>query len=315
MPGHLRLDAADVTALPGYDEGAWWVQDISASLPARLLGKAKDGGTALDLCAAPGGKTLQLAAAGWETTGVELAPTRLARLRDNLIRTALPARLDQAVEQDRRQRAGSDGGGEGLQHGLAGRRRTSSDGLDPLPPPSQADFASQRVGDALGHARQFVVERVDSDHRGAGGRIGNEAAGQPAVGSRRQMRASRLSAASAGGSAMLRPPAGRRRRGDPRRPGSCTGGRPLACSSRPGRRPHCASPRAPAWGPAPWLGRRRATAPPPQEGRGGRRGTGRGVRGRLGCAPARGAPLPAGSGQNPPSTRPRYGSRRRRRRR
>ena len=96
MPGHLRLDAADVTALPGYDEGAWWVQDISASLPARLLGKAKDGGTALDLCAAPGGKTLQLAAAGWETTGVELAPTRLARLRDNLIRTALPATLVEA---------------------------------------------------------------------------------------------------------------------------------------------------------------------------------------------------------------------------
>ena len=96
MPGHLRLDASDVSALPGYEEGAWWVQDISASLPARLLGKAEDGGSALDLCAAPGGKTLQLAAAGWDVTGVELAPTRLARLRDNLIRTALPATLVEA---------------------------------------------------------------------------------------------------------------------------------------------------------------------------------------------------------------------------
>jgi len=96
MPGHLRLDASDVSALPGYEEGAWWVQDISASLPARLLGQAPPEGSALDLCAAPGGKTLQLAAAGWDVTGVELAPTRLARLRDNLIRTALPATLVEA---------------------------------------------------------------------------------------------------------------------------------------------------------------------------------------------------------------------------
>ncbi|HEY0269808.1 MAG TPA: transcription antitermination factor NusB [Sphingomonas sp.] len=92
MPGHLRLAAdADVTALPGYEEGAWWVQDLAASLPARLLGQGT--GDVLDLCAAPGGKTLQLAAAGWHVTAVELAANRLARLSDNLARTRLAADL------------------------------------------------------------------------------------------------------------------------------------------------------------------------------------------------------------------------------
>jgi 16S rRNA (cytosine967-C5)-methyltransferase len=95
MPGHLRLPAdADVATLPGYDEGAWWVQDLAASLPARLLGSGV--GVALDLCAAPGGKTLQLAAAGWRVTAVELAATRLARLSDNLERTRLAADLIEA---------------------------------------------------------------------------------------------------------------------------------------------------------------------------------------------------------------------------
>jgi 16S rRNA (cytosine967-C5)-methyltransferase len=95
MPGHLRLDASsEVMSLPGYDEGAWWVQDLSASLPARLLGAA--GGRALDLCAAPGGKTLQLAAAGWSVTAVEMAGNRLARLSDNLERTQLAAELVEA---------------------------------------------------------------------------------------------------------------------------------------------------------------------------------------------------------------------------
>jgi len=94
MPGHLRLESADVTALPGFDEGAWWVQDLSASLPARLIGHGE--GTAIDLCAAPGGKTLQLAAAGWRVTAVEMAAKRLGRLSENLARMQLPADLVEA---------------------------------------------------------------------------------------------------------------------------------------------------------------------------------------------------------------------------
>ncbi|UAK24544.1 RsmB/NOP family class I SAM-dependent RNA methyltransferase [Sphingomonas nostoxanthinifaciens] len=92
-PGHVRLPAGGrVPALPGYDEGAWWVQDLSASLPARLIG-AGEGRTVLDLCAAPGGKTMQLAAAGWQATAVDLSEARLARLSENLARTGLEAKL------------------------------------------------------------------------------------------------------------------------------------------------------------------------------------------------------------------------------
>jgi 16S rRNA (cytosine967-C5)-methyltransferase len=92
MPGHVRLDArAPITGLDGYAEGGWWVQDLAASLPARLLGKGA--GTVLDLCAAPGGKTLQLASAGWEVTAVDVSQSRLARLRENLTRTGLSARV------------------------------------------------------------------------------------------------------------------------------------------------------------------------------------------------------------------------------
>ena len=90
-PGHVRLDRGTaVPALPGFAEGAWWVQDIAASLPARLLGTG-EGREALDLCAAPGGKTLQLAAAGWAVTAVDASAARLGRLRDNLARTGLEA--------------------------------------------------------------------------------------------------------------------------------------------------------------------------------------------------------------------------------
>lgn len=90
MPGHIRLPAgAAVPFLDGYDEGAWWVQDLAASLPARLLGKGK--GHVLDLCAAPGGKTMQLAAAGWDVTAVDASESRLARLSENLARTNLKA--------------------------------------------------------------------------------------------------------------------------------------------------------------------------------------------------------------------------------
>ncbi len=92
MPGHLRLDrGVAVAGLTGYGEGQWWVQDISASIPARLLG-AGEGRTALDLCAAPGGKTMQLAAAGYEVTALDASEARLARLKENLERTGLRAR-------------------------------------------------------------------------------------------------------------------------------------------------------------------------------------------------------------------------------
>ena len=91
LPRHLRLPARTrVPDLPGFEEGDWWVQDISASLPARLLGEGK-GKTALDLCAAPGGKTMQLAAAGYDVTAVDASEKRLERLTENLARTGLPA--------------------------------------------------------------------------------------------------------------------------------------------------------------------------------------------------------------------------------
>lgn len=93
MPCHLRLErGAAVPGLTGYGEGKWWVQDISASLPARLLGVG-NGRTALDLCAAPGGKTMQLASAGFEVTAIDASDARLKRLRENFERTGLNARI------------------------------------------------------------------------------------------------------------------------------------------------------------------------------------------------------------------------------
>jgi 16S rRNA (cytosine967-C5)-methyltransferase len=89
-PRHRRLDdAGSVTALPGFEGGQWWVQDLAASLPARLVpANAK---RVLDACAAPGGKTMQLAAAGHEVTALDRSESRLARLSDNLARTGLKA--------------------------------------------------------------------------------------------------------------------------------------------------------------------------------------------------------------------------------
>ena len=95
-PGKTQLinhfdidDAWYVVDLPGYDDGIWWVQDIAASLPARLIGAGA--GRAIDVCAAPGGKTLQLAAAGWQVAAIDISASRLARLSDNLARTGLAA--------------------------------------------------------------------------------------------------------------------------------------------------------------------------------------------------------------------------------
>ena len=93
MPGHIRLPRGQaVEQLEGFAEGAFWVQDLAASLPARLLGEGK-GRRVLDLCAAPGGKTLQLAAAGWDVTALDVSKKRLERLHENLRRTGLSAKV------------------------------------------------------------------------------------------------------------------------------------------------------------------------------------------------------------------------------
>ncbi len=89
--GTLRVGArAPVPELPGYDEGAWWVQDAAAALPARLL-HARAGERVADLCAAPGGKTAQLAATGASVLAVDRSAKRLARLSENLARLGLSA--------------------------------------------------------------------------------------------------------------------------------------------------------------------------------------------------------------------------------
>ena len=90
-PRHVRVESASVSTLPGYGEGRWWVQDLAASLPARLI--PGDAAEVLDLCAAPGGKTMQLAAAGHRVTAVDSSESRIGRLRENLGRTHLEARL------------------------------------------------------------------------------------------------------------------------------------------------------------------------------------------------------------------------------
>lgn len=90
-PGHVRLPrGAAVDTLADFKAGDWWVQDLAASIPARLLGPG-EGKHALDLCAAPGGKTMQLAAAGWNVTALDSSKRRLELLKDNLKRTGLKA--------------------------------------------------------------------------------------------------------------------------------------------------------------------------------------------------------------------------------
>jgi len=79
-----------VSMLPGFTEGAWWVQDAAASIPAHLLGDVR-GLKVADLCAAPGGKTAQLCAAGAEVTAIDRSPVRIARLQENLARLGLTA--------------------------------------------------------------------------------------------------------------------------------------------------------------------------------------------------------------------------------
>ncbi|HXQ12682.1 MAG TPA: RsmB/NOP family class I SAM-dependent RNA methyltransferase [Caulobacteraceae bacterium] len=89
--GSLRTALrGDVAGWPGYAAGRWWVQDAAAAIPARVLG-AQAGEVVLDLCAAPGGKTLQLAAAGARVTALDRSAERLARLTASLARTGLQA--------------------------------------------------------------------------------------------------------------------------------------------------------------------------------------------------------------------------------
>ena len=96
-PGNVRLPRGEaIESLTGFGDrdggGAWWVQDLAATLPARLIG-AGESHVALDLCAAPGGKTLQLAAAGWVVSALDSSAKRLERLSDNLARTDLTAEI------------------------------------------------------------------------------------------------------------------------------------------------------------------------------------------------------------------------------
>ena len=91
--GSLRLvEPGQVSTLPGYAEGHWWVQDAAAALAVPMLGDAR-GQQVLDLCGAPGGKTLQLAAAGADVTALDISGPRMARVAENLARTGLAARL------------------------------------------------------------------------------------------------------------------------------------------------------------------------------------------------------------------------------
>lgn len=88
----VRVNQRDrpVEALPGFAEGRWWVQDVAAALPARLLGLPKDA-RILDLCAAPGGKTAQLVKAGYRVTALDDDADRMARLAENLERLGYTA--------------------------------------------------------------------------------------------------------------------------------------------------------------------------------------------------------------------------------
>jgi 16S rRNA (cytosine967-C5)-methyltransferase len=99
-----------VTMLPGFTEGQWWVQDAAAALPARLFGDIS-GKKIVDLCAAPGGKTAQLALAGADVTAVDRSPARMSRLRDNLARLSLPAT---EVVTDAAEWQGGDGSFDGV---------------------------------------------------------------------------------------------------------------------------------------------------------------------------------------------------------
>src|SRR6266567_810060 len=109
--GSVRtLLQGSVTMLPGFSDGQWWVQDAAAALPARLFGDVA-GKRIVDLCAAPGGKTAQLAQAGARVTAVDRSPGRMTRLRENLARLGLEA--DEIVA-DAAEWPGGDGTFDGV---------------------------------------------------------------------------------------------------------------------------------------------------------------------------------------------------------
>ena len=89
-PRHRRLQPTEIKSIPGFAEGQWWVQDLAAATPAHMMLAVWL--NVLDLCAAPGGKTMQLAAAGHQVTALDRSKSRLARLADNLARTGLDAK-------------------------------------------------------------------------------------------------------------------------------------------------------------------------------------------------------------------------------
>lgn len=90
--GTVRVEnASQVSTMPGFAEGEWWVQDAAAAIPVQVLAPQK-GETVLDLCAAPGGKTMQLAAAGAEVTAVDSSVPRMVRVKENLARVGLTAK-------------------------------------------------------------------------------------------------------------------------------------------------------------------------------------------------------------------------------
>ncbi len=91
--GSVRItNPGQVSAMPGFAEGDWWVQDAAAAIPVQILAPQK-GEAVLDLCAAPGGKTMQLAAAGADVTAVDDSAARMVRVKENLARTKLEAKL------------------------------------------------------------------------------------------------------------------------------------------------------------------------------------------------------------------------------
>lgn len=97
MADTVRVDSRDapVTGLPGYGDGRWWVQDVAAAIPARLL-NVPAGSRVLDMCAAPGGKTAQLVKAGYRVTAIDSSAARLVRLKQNLDRLGYAAEIVEA---------------------------------------------------------------------------------------------------------------------------------------------------------------------------------------------------------------------------